>query len=750
MEQGIRVYFLQGGGKRMTGKKMNKVLTYIALIAIIVVNVVGNGGSVKAEGKSYKTKATVDGVEITAGGKQHVEIPFRLLNPMGDTITYQDFSVEPVNAENCPISVISDVTLIEKYAQTAPTYLLDNTEYILSFDIEADEMAKNGTYKMIMVGNCYTHSFDSGDIDVSEITFSKKLSVKVVGQKAASKLKISNIDYNSEVECNEEFDITFKLTNHGDIVAKDVSAELGDFTSSSEIVPDYATSSMTLGDIKGGSTQSVRFPVKVSSKATAGLKPFKITVTWWDDKKNEGYTVTSNLYINVVVPEDSVIKNSKPNIVISDVKQTPDAPIAKGTVTVSYTVENKGASVVKQLKFTPSNMAASGLSPVSSKPYIYIDELKPGKKKVVKMKFKLSDDISEGLHELTFAFTYKYVNKDGNDYEDGTENVSLFIRDVENPTETVNTSVPKLIIYDFSTGDKPLKAGAKFLFKFDVKNTHPTMAAKNIKVTISSENNIFSQTAGSNSFYVEQIPAGATVTESMELKVKGDAASNAYPLKVSFEYEYEGKTTATDGKTQVEGTAEKTIDEILNIQVAENARPVVQDIYLSSYEQPKVNEVTTLTFNFYNMGKSELCNVAATVVSDNYQASDTSTRFIGNVKAGEGSTYEIDVIPIMEGECPGKLKITYEDSNGETVELFADFTATISPAESMGGMEGMPGMDMGEMNMPETPKAKKALVPTWLFIVIQVVIFVVAVVAARKIVIAIYKKKLRKQEEEDI
>ena len=51
------------------------------------------------------------------------------------------------------------------------------------------------------------------------------------------------------------------------------------------------------------------------------------------------------------------------------------------------------------------------------------------------------------------------------------------------------------------------------------------MDAKNIKVTISSENNIFSQTQGSNSFYVDRIVSGETKEQSIELKVKGDISA---------------------------------------------------------------------------------------------------------------------------------------------------------------------------------------------------------------------------------
>jgi hypothetical protein len=723
----------------MNGKKRKKLLSYIALLVMVFVNIFGNGMVSKANGIYFKV--SMSSVEVRTGGTQHVSIPFQMNGT--NELQYPDFSVDTGN--NSSLSIASDVQIIEESSKKEATSLYSGGKYLLEFDVYADELAINGTYKLTING---TGSYFEDETGWTTATFNfpKKLSVKITGQKSASKIKISNIDYNEEVERGEEFDISLKLSNTGDLTAKDVNVSLGDFGTQTDIVPNYSTSDMSLGDLSNGSAKNVSFPVKVTSKATAGTKSLKVTVNWYDDKKGEGYTETANIFVNVVVPEDQVQNNGKPNIVITNVTQSPDKPTANGKVTLVFTVENKGKTKVKQLKFTPSNISSSGLSPVSAKPYIYIDELKAGKKKTVKLQYDLSEDVTEGLHELTYTFTYKYLNKDGSDYEDGNENVSLFVRDVTNPKTTVNTSVPKLIISNFNTGDDKLKAGSVFKFTFDVKNTHTSIAAKNIKVTISSENNIFSQTEGSNSFYIEEIPAGATITQSIELKVKGDAASNAYPLKITFDYEYDGKTESADGKTEEVGTASKTVDEILNIQVAENARPVVQDIYLTSYDEIRVNEATTLTFNFYNMGKSTLNNVTATVISDYYQASDTSTKFIGNVEAGQGNTYEIDVIPIMEGDCPGQLKISYEDSNGDTVDLYADFTQFVNPQPTMDpGADGMIPDDT-----PVVPEAKKAILPTWLFIIIQVVVFIVAIIVSRKIVIGLYKKKLRRQEEDDL
>ncbi len=62
-----------------------------------------------------------------------------------------------------------------------------------------------------------------------------------------------------------------------------------------------------------------------------------------------------------------------------------------------------------------------------------------------------------------------------------------------------------------------------------------------------------------------------------------------------------------------------------------------------------------------------------------------------------------------------------------------------------------PGMGDGSKDVfnPGMPIAKEAIVPVWLFIIIQLVLFAVFVPVTRKVIISIYKVKLRKKEVEE-
>lgn len=203
-----------------------------------------------------------------------------------------------------------------------------------------------------------------------------------------------------------------------------------------------------------------------------------------------------------------------------------------------------------------------------------------------------------------------------------------------------------------------------------------------------------------------------------------------------MEYDYDGaEANPTTG--EVGSTAKETI----NLQAVENTRPVVDNIVVGSWESPTINQPTALSFQFYNLGKSTLNNVQASLTGD-FTLSTGSMYFIGNVESGSQEFAELEVIPTVEGQAKGTLVVSFEDSNGEPVTITKDFEGTV-----MG--EYVP--DMGEGGMPgggiDVPQAKSPILPIWLFIIIQVAIVAIFIPVSRKVVLQLYRRKLRKQEE---
>jgi len=195
----------------------------------------------------------------------------------------------------------------------------------------------------------------------------------------------------------------------------------------------------------------------------------------------------------------------------------------------------------------------------------------------------------------------------------------------------------------------------------------------------------------------------------------------------------------------------EVVEEEILLQVKENLRPSVENVYVGSWDTPMLNQPTTMSFEFYNMGKSTLNNTYVTVEGDFMLANGSNSYYIGNISAGMPEYIEFDVIPLMEGDAVGKMIIHMEDSNGDEVTMEKEFTAYVMGEmmwEDPGYMD--PGyMDPGYMD-PSMPVdgsvEKKPIVPLWLFLCIQGAILVIIIPVTRVIRLALYRKKIKRED----
>ncbi|MDF2845834.1 MAG: hypothetical protein K0R00_4260 [Herbinix sp.] len=554
----------------------------------------------------------------------------------------------------------------------------------------------------------------------------------------APNLSVQNIDTKEGLKLSQTFKLGVDLKNIGGADARNITVTIDDASAgvgSEGIIKDYYTAGITAAPIKASKTGSVDIPLKVSKYATGGLKEIKVVISYTDASGNP-FTITEKTYVDVVTPTPTptptptLAPEGSPNLVISNVTQTPASPIAGDKVELTFEVENKSDVDAELVKISTEGLSTTTFIPVESEPYLYYDKIKAGEKIQVTLGFLVSNSITEGLNSITVKCSYK-----------GGESTGVIpVRDVVNDVGGI--SKPKLIVSKYYTDAEELRAGSTFNFTFDLYNTNATVAAKNITVTISQADNIFTVTQGSNSFFINKIAAGETITNTLELKVKSDATTKAYPIEITIEYEYDG---AEPNPTTGEIGESKT--EKLNLQAVENSRPVVNNVQVYSYDgMITVGTPATLAFEFYNMGKSPLNNVIAKVEGD-FIKSDGEMQIIGNVAEGTPSYVEFQVTPNLEGDAKGVLRFTFEDSNGDQVEFTQDFGTFVS---------GMTIIDPGPIDPgtgvfnPDEGAAKKEILPLWAFIVAQIVIFLLFIPITRKVIINVYKARLRKQDEKGL
>lgn len=580
--------------------------------------------------------------------------------------------------------------------------------------------------KKTIVANFTYKTIDGG----TGLTESDNISINVKSNNNAPILNVEGITYDKSLAQGDDFTLVTAIINSGASKAENIKVSIDDSSIGKDIFKNYFTDEIAVMDIKQDSKKTVEIPLTVAKIASGGPKELKINITYTD---NTGvpYSLIKTVYVDVT-GEGTTINS---NIIISNVKQTPAQPIAGENIEVSFDITNKSAVDITELKISTEGLTSATFIPVNSEPYQYIEKLKAGEIKRITIPLIASDSIPAGLNNLSVKFIYP-ENKEGFSLE------TIPVRNVVN--DMGSSVIPKIIVSKYVTDIEELKAGSTFNFSFDLRNTNASVAAKNITVTVSKaaslQSEVYSVTQGSNSFFIDKIKPDEKVQNTLEFKIKSDTATGTYPISITVEYEYDGAKPNDKGEIGVT----KTYD--LNLQVVENARPVVDNVNVYSFDgNVIVGNPATLAFEFYNMGKSQLNNVVATVEGD-LTKSDGTMYFIGNVTPGLSTYTEFEVIPNIEGTAKGVLKITYEDSNGDQVEFTKDFETMVQGVVIMD--PGMGEGGNGEVFNPGGVVAKKAIMPIWLFIIIQIILFLLFISITRKAIISVYKSKLRKKEEE--
>jgi hypothetical protein len=571
-------------------------------------------------------------------------------------------------------------------------------------------------------------TFDYKDVDGTKCTDTNQIYIDVKKNENAPELLADKLSYSKELKPGAEVVMKLLLHNYGSMDASNITIKVDDATTGTDgFLKNYLTDSVYVGSVDKDKNVEARIPLLVSKAATSGNKKLNLILNFDDEKGNN---FTSTITVNPEVIGGSASGDS--GLVIENVKQIPEQPVAGDSMQVSFHLKNKSQSDITEIKLSLQNLDGSTFIPKESEPYIYVDKIAAGKSKKITMNLTVSDKIPEGLNNLSVKYTYA-GNATG-------ETVTIPVRDVKN--DLGSGSKPKLIIGNFSVDKDELRAGSTFNLTLDIYNTHSSVAAKNITVTLTQADNIFTVTQGSNSFFIPNINAGEQVEKTINMKVKADATTKAYPIKVVIEYEYEGiKPNPETGEVGV------TRNEELNLQAIENARPELNNINIYSWDgNVVVGGTATLGFEFYNLGKSQLNNVTISVGGD-FTKTDGDVKFIGNVAAGTPYYDEFEVTPNVEGTAKAILTVTFEDSNGDEVKFTKEYTTQVMPPLDMNSTMPDPN-SMGAFN--PMPLAKKPILPVWGFILLEIALAAIFVPVTRKVVITVYKAKLRKLENEQI
>lgn len=720
-----------------------------AVMAFLLLLGTGTGVSVYAaeeETNMVLVRESSQSIEMMAGESRNMYIELGLkegysINP--------EFSI--LLQENSPIKVSNLTVESKEYRNSDSVFWTENENVILRYTLEIDEFAKIGEY-------VYMITYDDllvGDPDLELPTPGYLvMKVSVINEKTPPQLSVIS-DTEFFCKAGETITLRFTMENQGELQAMNTYVYADYAAYDNVLIPAYSPLTQKLGNLNSGDKKNVEITYKVAEDAATQRVKLPLELTY---KMATGEDASSNAFVYLYIegkpaaptPTPTPTPTPEPTpvpqtalLLLNSVKQSPSEPEAGEKMTVSFYLQNAGTADVKNVKVLATGLSSTGFEPVNSEPYQYISDIKAGKKQKVELTLKVGENIQEGLNTLNVQYSYDVEGAYGITTE--TENVTLYILDVKNPEEEEGTiSRPKLMVSDFYTDVEEVKAGNVFDFTFEIMNTNDSIDAKNIKVTVSGASNAFSVTAGGNSFFVSEIKAQEKAPITINLKASAAVTTGAYPIQIKIEYEYEGMVSTASYSGEV-------VEEEILLQVKENLRPSVENVYVGSWDTPMINQPTTMSFEFYNMGKSTLNNTYVTVEGDFMLANGSNTFYIGNIPAGMPEYVEFDVVPLMEGSAVGKMIIHMEDSNGDEVTMEKEFNAYVM-GEMIWNDPGYydPGyMDPGYMD-PSIPvdgdAAEEPILPLWLFLCIQGAILVIVIPVTRAIRLAAYRRKIKRED----
>ena len=247
------------------------------------------------------------------------------------------------------------------------------------------------------------------------------------------------------------------------------------------------------------------------------------------------------------------------------------------------------------------------------------------------------------------------------------------------------------------------------------------VAVSNMVVTVDGGEN-FAISGGTNTFYYDSLWAGYSLTQTVPMQVLSSAKNGAQGIDINFKYEY------VDGDTRNSNTSDIKISvPVSQPDRFELGNPVLPNTI-------NAGEESTISMEYVNKGKGDVSNVEASIEGDGITATQ-ATQYIGNVASGASGSIGFAFTADAAGEYDAKLKVTYEDANGQqqTKESPVKITVSEAPAPVDPGTDAGPQENQG--------------VPAWVWIVIAAA--VVAVIAIVVVVAVRRRKKAKKAAEDD-
>lgn len=539
-----------------------------------------------------------------------------------------------------------------------------------------------------------------------------KADATVTYQVSGYEVKRSDTKVTSVKRGDTPVDITVYLTRtKGSIGIASVSRAVDSFTGGKA------------GTIQGAESSdpvvcTEKFTIEGLSYSGVG-QDLKFTVFYTDSTTQDFSLTIRECYTDAQIKADTpaptpdydepVQPTSAPRAIIT-YSGLPELLSSGETATVKIDVKNTGRTAMKApiLEFSVSD----SLLITDSKYTVSLADIGAGKTASVSVPIKAFGKITAQKQSIDVSMSFDYYNNVSTVSSEASAHIivpcKLTDGSVQDPTAGGNP-VPIVILSGYSYGASAIAAGSEANLQFTFTNTSKLLAVENIvlKITTGSDLRL---NGSSNTLYFEKLAAGGSKTVTLPLKASQIIAGSTQDVGLSFSYEY------VDNDQRLSRSSDMSISvPLYQPDRFELSEPVAAYV---GY----VGEETSLTMDYVNKGKSEVCNVEARISGD----VDSYNSFVrvGNIASGKNGTIAFAVTPMLEGDNKAIITVSYEDVNGEVKERI--FETTLSAM-------AMEPFDPGEWEDPLEPVDEGNGFPWWIVgIVLAVATIVIGIVVSRK------------------
>ncbi|SNT09481.1 CARDB protein [Anaerovirgula multivorans] len=531
-----------------------------------------------------------------------------------------------------------------------------------AFYLNVKKNAEAKTYAIKL--NVQYSSRNGGNYSLSETIY-----IKIENEYKAPSLSLMDTKVDSgKLLSGSARTVGFTIKNSGDLDAEEVKIRLGGF-SGSGLFLDSPQDTVDIQTLPAGGDRIVYFNVEAGENLDSGTYSLDLFITY-KDEYNVPYEVETKVYLPV-----EEVGSGQTTFVFENLIYPQEAVKPYTDFNIKFDLKNIGSQNVNNLKISvdageevlPKTMSVKN-----------IDSLVAGKSVPLEFTMFAKENIESKNYPIKVSVEYETGGGSKKETQVINQYVGVFVD--SNDRESVT---PKLVIDRYDYGGEFVKAGESFPLTISFYNTNRNHDVRNIRVSLTSDGDIFSPVNGSNSFYIQEIPPNGKVEKTISLRPKIDATYKTHNIFAEIEYE---DTKGKDYSTK----------ELMGIPVIQEANLVMGEIALSN--ENFVGIPIPLSLEFYNAGRGLIRNMMISI-EGNFDTNEGSL-YIGDLEAGKNNYYDVTIVPTALGTLQGKIIFEYDDEIDQ--HFIIEREVTLEVMEQMEPPMPEPFMELDNTNSPSS------------------------------------------------